>query len=219
MDVIKEDWYQSRLTALMGIIVSVALCYFSYGHYETAKYYRATPQHVLLDIYNRPIGDQFLSGDADHNPQYRVSGSLAESAQDFTKEALLTLFTYDKKMLTDGSVLEAFITWLSQEEGLRVYTEIFVNLSQQKIVMAQDGFVRARVLGDIYFEGSAIRPYESTSGLKLDSKTYLFSAKLLVTAYGKDEYPTVYNDVSVMVQRALLQDKYYGYQIISLEIK
>jgi len=220
INLLKESWYQYKLNSLLAVIVSMIVAYFSYEYYESSKSYRPIPQQVILDIYNRPIGVQNLLKEISHNPQYRKQTPRgAEPAEDFLKEALLSLFNYDRNDLDSGVVLENFTKWLEPGEGERVYSEVFVNLSQQKIVDAQDGIVRSRIIGDFNYVGTMERPYVSSAGLDLVAITHKFTGRMVITAYGEREYPAVYNNVTAIVQRALLQDKYHGYQIIQLDVK
>lgn len=217
MDVRETHWYQNKLTAIFGVLVGLLFSYLSYLHYESAKGYRALPQQVFLNIYNQPIGEQNLLKDSFHNPLYR-KGHNGETPADFLKEAMLSLFKYNKKELNDGTVLKRFYTWCSEDEVENLYKNIFVNLGQQRIVLAQNGIVEARLIGEFEYIGQATRPYESVSGMELNALTHKFTGKILITAFGDNNYPTVYS-VTVLVQRALLQDKIKGYQIIDLEMR
>lgn len=213
-----EKWFKKKLTAILAVIISVLTMITCYFNYDSSESYMALPQQVLLDIYNRPIGSQDLLGETSHNPKYRKDTGNGETASDFAKEALLTLFRYDKRDLVSGNQLSKFKLWMDPEIGEEIYTEIFVNLSQQRIVMAQDGYVRSRIIGPLEYIGAAEREYVSRSGLGIKANTHKFVGKMIVTAYGDDEYPTIYNNVSVIVQRALLQDKINGYQLVSMEL-
>jgi len=217
MDVRKTYWYQNKLTSIFGVVVGVAFAFFSHSHYQSAKAYRALPQQVFLNIYNQPVGPQDLLKETYHNPIYR-KGTNGETPNDFLKEAMLSLFHYSKSDLKDGTVLKKFYTWCSEDEVENLYKNVFVNLGQQRIVLAQNGIVEPRLIGEFTYVGRATRPYESVSGLKMDALTHKFTGKLLITAFGDSNYPTVYN-VTALVQRALLQDKYKGYQIIELEMR
>jgi hypothetical protein len=218
--VVKERWYQDRLTALFGVVISLVVVYFSYSHYAVSSSYEPMPQQVFLDVMNRPIGLQDLLQPANHNPQYRKdlgdSGTEGVSAADFSKEALLTVFKYNKKDLQSGKVLANFRLFMSEEHADKLYTNIFTNLSQQRVVIATDGHVRARLIGELEYVGSRDdMPYESRSGLTLTSIGYMFKGKMVLTAHGADRYPTIY-DVTLITQRALIQDKIKGYQITDL---
>ena len=59
--------------------------------------------------------------------------------------------------------------------------------------------------------------YQTTSGVFLDARTFLVTGTFMVTVHADKDYPTVYN-LRVIVQRALVQDKMMGYQIISMEL-
>ncbi len=218
MDVTQTTWYKNKLTALFGVLIGLAFLVTGYNHYQSSVTYRPLPQQIFLNTYNQPIGPQDLLVDATHNPQYRKTTDKGETAEDFLKEFLLDTFTYNKGDLESGSVLKDFLRWCSEEEALAIYQGVFVNLGQQRIVMAQDGLVRARIIGDMDYLGWAQRPYESTSGLDLKSMTHKFKGKVVVTVYGDKSYPTVYS-VTAIVQRALIQDKMQGYQLIDLEME
>lgn len=211
-------WYKNKLTSIFGAILGLAFMFFGYHYYQTSKLYNPLPQQVILNIFNQPVGEQDLMIDTHHNPQYRKTTSKGETAADFLKNGLLTLFTYTKEDLESGGVLSSFKYWCSEDEAENLYKDVFVNLGQQRIVRAQNGLVQIRIIGDLNYIGKASRPYESISGLKLDSLTHKFTGKIIVTAYGGKEYPMVY-DLTALVQRALLQDKEEGYQIIELEMK
>lgn len=210
-------WFQEKLFSLLSVLISVAVCYMAYLHHEASAEYIPLPQQVLLDTYHRPIGVQNLMEDTFHNPHYR-KGGMGETGADFAKEALLTIFNYNKDDLTSGRVMNRFIQNFAEGEGEYVYRDIFVNLSQPRIVMAQDALVKSRLIGDLEYNGELIWDYKTLSGLTLESKTFQYQGKIMITVYAEDTYPTLY-DVTIEVQRALLQDKIKGYQITALELK
>jgi len=218
MDYLKSKRYQNKLTSILSFIVGLLLLIGSWNHYESSVFYKPVPQQVFLDEYNRPIGVQDLLIDTYHNINYRKGSDDGLTPGDFLKEALLTLFTYDKKDLTSGSVMMDFANWCSEEESISLYRDSFVNLGQQKVVLAQDGVVQARIVGELNYVGSAQRLYESSAGLELPSLTHKFTGTMIVTVHGEKEYPTVFS-VSALVQRALIQDKIRGYQIVELELR
>jgi hypothetical protein len=218
MDYKDSPWFQDKLTALFGIIVGAFFVAVSWYHLEDASLYRALPQQVFLDQYNRPIGKQDLMMETFHNPGYRKDGVNGGTAEDFLKESLLSMFSYDYRDLSNGSAFREFLKWCSEDEAYDLYVNAFSNLSSQRIIRAQNGISEANVLGGFTFVGDATRPYETSSGLKLSAKTYKFEGKMLVTVYGEKEYPTVYN-VTAILQRALIQDKMAGYQLIELEMR
>lgn len=217
--VIESVWYKNKLTAILGMLIGLVLLASSYYHYQTAKEYNALPQQVILNVYNQPIGVQDLMSDTFHNPQYRRSTqNNGETPEDFLKDALLDMFYYTKEDLEDGEVLRRFQYWCYEEVAETLYKDVFVNLGQQRIVLAQNGLVDIRIIGDFTYVGKASRPYKSTSGLRLDSLTHKFEGRVVVTAYGEKEYPTMYT-MTALVQRALLQDKSKGYHLVELELK
>lgn len=209
-------WLNDKYTAILACVISVVTLLLSYFHLSDSLIYIPKPQQVLLDYYHRPIGVQNLLEDTLHNPHYRTSPSWAP-AEDFTKESLLRLFSYNKDELSNGSVYRTFETLFTEGEGEKIYSNIFINLSQPKIVMAQDGIVRSRLIGPVSYEGSADWEYRTLSGLKLNSRTHQFKGKIMITVHAEETYPTLY-DFVIEVQRALLQDKISGYQILRLEI-
>lgn len=210
-------WFQEKLFSLLCAIVSALTCYMAYSHYQNSLEYVPLPQQVLLDAYHRPIGVQNLLEDTFHNPHYRT-GTEGETGADYAKEMLLTLFTYNKDDLVSGRVLNRFQNIFSEGEGENVYQNVFVNLSEPRIVMAQDALVRSRVIGNLTYIGSAAWPYRSLSGLPMMAKTHQYEGKMMITVHGEDTFPTLYS-VVIEVQRALLQDKITGYQILRVELK
>lgn len=218
MDVDSENWYKDKLTALLGMLFGIVVALSGYIHYDSSSEYQPLPQQVFLNPYNQPIGEQDLLKDATHNPQYRKTKKEGETAHDYLKDFLLSTFTYNKNDLESGKVLDDFLLWCSEDEAIELYSDVFVNLGQQRIVVAQDGLVRARIIGDLSYVGGAKRPYVSTSGIELNSLTHKFEGKMIITVHGEKLYPTVYT-VTALVQRALIQDKIAGYQVVSLELR
>lgn len=209
-------WYQEKLFAIFSCLISAVVIVMCYFHYESSLDYVPVPQQVLLDAYHRPIGIQDLLKDTSHNPHYKT-GDAGETAGDFTKEMLLHLFTYDKEDLESGTVLSRFQMAFSEGEGESIYQKIFVNLSQPRIVMAQEAIVRARIIGSLEYVGENVWEYRTLSGLKLNSKTHQFKGKMMITVHGEETFPTLYTFV-IEVQRALLQDKITGYQLLRMEL-
>lgn len=217
MDYLKSKRHQNKLTSILSTVIGILLLLGSWYQYDSSTSYKPVPQQVFLDEYNRPIGLQDLMKDTYHNLDYRA-GDDGETPGDFLKEALLSIFSYKKSDLTSGLVLNDFIKWCSEDEAISLYRDSFVNLGQQKVVLAQDGIARARVIGDFEYIGSAAREYESTAGLTLPALTHKFEGTMIVTIHGNKEYPTVFK-VTALVQRALIQDKIKGYQIVELELR
>lgn len=210
-------WFQEKLSAILATVIGAITLYFANVYHNQSLEYVPLPQQVLLDSYHRPIGVQNLLEDTFHNPHYRT-GNQGEPGADFAKEKLLDLFTYNKDDLTSGKVLSRFRDAFSEGKGEEVYQRIFVNLSSPRIVMAQDAIVRARVIGNLEYNGEATLPYETISGLPLESKSFQYTGKMMMTVHAESTFPTLY-DVVIEVQRALLQDKILGYQIIRMELK
>jgi hypothetical protein len=219
MEIKDTSWYRHKMSAVCACFVGVIILWMSYSHLAGALDYQPKPQQVLLDIYNRPIGEQNLLEETYHNPSYRDEANEGGVAAEFAKEAVLRMFSYSHDELRRGDVLNRFMMYMNPDVGVDVYQEQFLNLSHQRTVMAQDGIVRARFIGELYWEGETELPYESMSGLSLLAKAHQFKGVLMVTTHADDIYPAVYNDVTITVQRALLQDKLHGYQIIKLEIR
>lgn len=212
-------WYKHKLTAVCAVVVSLLILFVNYNHYKKSAEYQPMPQQVLLDVYNRPIGEQDLLTDTFHNVSYRFSDGDGATPMDFAKEAMLRLFSYSHRDLRSGEMLNRFIRYMEPSEGVSVYQDQFMNLSHQRIVLAQEGVVRARFIGEPEWMGQAETSYRALSGLRLRAMAHQFTARIIVTTHADDIYPTVYNDVTITVQRALLQDKLHGYQIISMEIR
>lgn len=217
-DTLQDTLTQYRLDGVLVLLCSIILFFIGYSIVSDAKGYMPVPQQVFLNVYNQPVGSQDLTQDTNHNPEYR-SGNKGAAAGDYLKHAILNSFSYDKDDLEEGRVLQNFYKFFSAAEAEKVYGNIFVNLSQQKIVMAQDAIVRARVIGDWEYKGKAIWPYHrSVVERSIPALTHKFEGKVVMTAYGDSDYPTVYS-VTALVQRTMLQDKLTGYQIIQLEMR
>jgi hypothetical protein len=213
----EKPWYKDKLTALLAIIMGVCFVIISWYHYQSSLEYRPIPQQVFLDEYNRPLGRQNLLEDTFHNPQYR-KGNKGETASDFLTDALLSTFHYNYNELNSGEVLDRFLEWCSEDEAIDLYSNAFVNLSSQRIIKAQLGISEPQVIGDWKLIKEGAVGYQSTSGLSLESKTFLFEGTLMLEVHADSVYPTVYQ-VSAVVQRALIQDKIKGYQLINLELR
>jgi hypothetical protein len=217
LESINNSSFQKKLTAILAVISGIAMCFVSYWHLDSAISYTPMPQQVFVDVFNRPIGAQTLSGHTFHNPDYDSPVNEGGPARDFLKESLLNLFNYGKYNLTSGGMLDRFNLWCSESEANELYMNAFVSLGQQRIVIAQDALVESRLVGDLKFIGDAFRPYETTSGLSLRAKTYKFEGTFIVNVHADKLYPTVYT-VTALVQRSMIQDKIKGYQLIELEM-
>lgn len=210
------DAFKTKMAALFSFLASLIIFFSSQSYNEEAESYMPMPQQVLLDVYNRPIGVQDLLVEATHNIGYSNEKEGGPSG-DFATEAMLSFFSYNKDDLDNGEVLRVYREFFSEEKADRVYRDVFMNLSQQRIVQKQDGVVRARMIGDLNYVGQAVRDYETTAGLGLKSATFKFTGKILITVHAKDEFPTLYQ-FEVIVQRALIQDKIRAYQLIQLDL-
>lgn len=206
-----------KLTALFCCLMSFLLAVCSYSFLAEVEDYQPMPKQVFLDVYSRPIGDQSLLSEVKHSMAYR-SETEGQSAGDFAKEALLYLFSYSKDELASTEMYRRHHEIFSDVVADDVYLNVFSLLSHQKIVMAQDAIVRARVIGDLYYEGRADWNYESTAGLDLKSATFKLTGQVMITVHASEIYPTLYK-VELIVQRALVQDKIRGYQLIELRLK
>lgn len=217
-DTVQQTLNKYRLDGVLVVLCALLFAFMGNSILNNAQDYSPIPQQVFLNIYNQPVGVQDLTQDTTHNPEYRT-GSRGEAAADYLSHAMLSSFSYDKDDLVSGNVLRNFYKWFSVVEAENVYQNIFVNLSQQKIVMAQDAIVRSRLVGDWVYKGKAIWPYHrSVVERTIPALTYKFEGRIIVTAYGESDYPTVYA-VTAMVQRTMLQDKMAGYQIVQLEMR
>lgn len=215
---INSPQFQKKLTAILAVISGITMCFVSYWHLSTALNYQPMPQQVFLDVYNRPIGLQTLRDHTFHNPDYESPVSEGGPARDFLQEAALTLFNYGRPDLTSGDMLDRFIIWCSEDEAIDLYQNAFASMGQQRIVMAQDAIVESRFVADMKYIGSALRPYETTSGLRMQAQTYKFEGTFVVNVHADKVYPTVYK-LTALVQRAMIQDKIKGYQLIELEMQ
>ncbi|APD91905.1 hypothetical protein BM525_18665 (plasmid) [Alteromonas mediterranea] len=214
------SYYKSKLTALLGVVLGAFLVYTSYQHTQAALDYRPLPQQVFLDTYNRPLGEQNLALPANHNHGFRKTTSLAkgETAIDFAHYALVDMFDYNADELNEGQVFHKFQKYLYEKVATKLYRTVFINLGQQRIVKAQEALVRGRVIGDLQISQPKMLDYQTTSGVFIKARTFLVTGTFMVTVHADKDYPTVYN-VRLIVQRALVQDKMMGYQIISMELK
>lgn len=218
MDVESAESQKNKMAAVGACLLSFFLVFLTYFYWSGAMDYRPPVQKIFLNTYNQPVGQQDLLVDSFHNPQYRKSTTEGETPGDFLKHALLNMFTYKKSDLEDGTMLKRFKLWCSDETAEQLYTNNFVNLGQQRVVMAQDGLVRSRIVGEFKYIGKAVRRYDSMSGLVIPALTHKFEGRMLVSTYGDKAYPTFYT-VTALVQRAMLQDKLAGYQIVELEMR
>jgi hypothetical protein len=212
--------FNSKLTAILGVILAIVLLYSSYGNLQQAIAYSPLPQQVFLDVYNRPIGEQSLLVPASHNPGFRKTKSLnsGETAADFTKYALLDIFDYNYEDLKNGSVFDKFQNYMYEDVASSLYRDVFANLGHQRIVMSQNGLVRGRFTSALKASSPKIFNYKTNAGVTIEARTFLVEGTFILTAYADKEFPTVYQ-MKAIVQRALIQDKMMGYQIISLELR
>jgi hypothetical protein len=212
--------FNGKLTAILGVLLGVLLFYSSYSNLQKSLAYNPLPKQVFLDVYNRPIGEQSLLLPASHNPGFRKTTSVkkGETASDYVKYAMLDIFDYTYEELANGVVYDKFQTHMYEDVAISLYRDVFTRLGQQRIVKAQDGLVRGRFVGDLKVSKPKSLPYRTNSGISIEARTFLVKGTFILTAYAEKEYPTVYQ-MSVIVQRALIQDKMMGYQIISLELR
>ena len=218
---------------LVGIIISVLTFLFSLNFMLGAQDYEPIAQRVLLDSYNRPVGDQDLLSMAKHNPDYPVPEGAATArsgkgigeddaapAKAFAQHMMLDIFNYGRADLESGEVLRKFLRWCSEEEAIDIHNNAFRDLSQQRIVMKQDAFVRPELVGDFEYVGfTTNRPYESMANYTVNETiTMLFKGRMLLTVYANKNFPTYY-DIELQVQRAVLQDKIKGYQCTELSLR
>ena len=63
-----SDVLSRRVTMLISLFVSVLVLIYSFNFMLDSFDYEPVAQRVLLDTYNRPVGDQDLLGMAVHNP-------------------------------------------------------------------------------------------------------------------------------------------------------
>ena len=229
-----SDVLSRRVTMLISLFVAVLTLIYSFNFMLDSFDYEPVAQRVLLDTYNRPVGDQDLLAMAVHNPDYPVpkgrvanvrrgdsiTDSDAEPARYFAEHMMLDIFKYDKFELESGEVLRRFLKWCSEDEAVDIHNNSFRDLSQQRIVLSQDARVRPEIIGDFEYKGfTTNRPYESKANYTINETiTMLFEGKMLVTVFAKKNYPTYY-DVAIQVQRAVLQDKIKGYQCTEMTLR
>lgn len=225
---------QRRVSMLVAIFFAFCTLLFSVNFLLDAFDYDPIEQRVLLDTFNRPVGNQDLLAMAVHNPDYPVPerGQVsiregdeifdddAAPARFFAQHMMLDIFDYGKEDLESGAVLRKFLTWCSDDEAVDIHNNYFRDLSQQRIVMKQDAIVRPEIIGDFEYAGyTTNRPYESKANYTVnETVTMLFKGKMLLTVYAGKNFPTYY-DVEIQVQRAVLQDKIKGYQCTEMILR
>lgn len=214
--VFSQNWVRERIGAYWLASATTLIFFFSIWIFSSTLDYTPVEKQILLDMNNRPIGRQDLLMPATHNPKFRTDEVGA--AEDFSKYAILTLFSYNKDDLESGRVQDAFFRFFSEDEANSTYNNQFRNLSQQKIVVSQDGIVRARVIGDLVYDGKKTSGYIGITGrTNNQTMTYKFSGKILLTVHAASDYPSLFS-FTMIVQRAPIQDRFMGYQIVLLEL-
>tara|TARA_R110000765_G_scaffold222613_3_gene326719 strand:- start:568 stop:1071 length:504 start_codon:yes stop_codon:yes gene_type:complete len=163
---------------------------------------------------NKPIGSQDLLGFANHNKQYGVG---LDGVKDFLKDTLLRQFTFTFDEITTQSHRDEMRVFYSDKGFSEIYPS-FLDLSYMKLISAQDGIAEARMIGEIkVVDSTTSYKYEGRNPIKPEVRTFLLTAKVFVELYGNEEVSQLYN-VRAYVQRAYVEDKLRGYQIIRLEL-
>jgi len=209
MKLIKE-----RIHGYFNVFVAVCFCVAFYGFYSSASDYKPNESRVYVDMENKPIGRQNLEGYANHNRQYGVN---EDSVKDFMKEGLLRQFTFSFDEISKQEHRDEMRVFYSDKGFDEVYPT-FLGLSYMKLIEKQKGFAEARTIGEVKIEQSTLSyEYEGRNPIKPQVRTFLVTARLFVDVSGNEEVSQFYN-VRAFVQRALVEDKLRGYQIIRLEL-
>jgi len=209
MKLIKE-----RVQGYFNIVVAVCFCVAFYGFYSSASDYQPNESRVYVDMGNKPIGYQNLVGFATHNRQY---GQKEQSVKDFMKEVLLRQFTFTFDEISSQTHRDEMRVFYS-DKGFNEFYPLFLNTSYMKLVDRQNGIAQARTIGQPEIEASTLSyTYEGRNPIKPEVRTFLVNAKIFVDVTGEEEVSQFYN-VRAYVQRALVEDKLRGYQVIRLEL-
>lgn len=206
--------FNERIQGYFNVFVALCFCVAFYGFYTSAKSYNPNESRVYVDMANKPIGNQDLLGYATHNRQY---GKKEKSVQDFMKETLLRQFTFTFDEISSQSHRDEMRMFYS-DKGFSEFYPLFLGTSYMKMVDKQQGIAEARMIGLPVIENSTLSyPYEGRNPVKPTVRTFLVSAKVFVDVSGEESVSQLYK-VRAYVQRALVEDKLRGYQIIRLEL-
>ena len=209
MKLIKE-----RIQGYFNILIAVLFFLAFYYFYSSSVDYRPSESRIYVDMANKPIGAQDLTAFADHNPQY---GKGLDGVKDFLTEGLLRQFTFRFNEIESSSHRDKMRVFYSDKGFAEVYPT-FLKLSYMKLIKAQDGIAEARMVGDAKVDDSTTTyPYEGRNPIKPTVRTFLVTAKVFVELSGNEEVTQLYN-VRAYVQRAYVEDKLRGYQVIRLEL-
>jgi hypothetical protein len=209
MKLIKE-----RIQGFFNIFVAALFCLAFYSFYSSSVDYRPNESRIYVDMANKPIGKQNLLGYANHNPQY---GKDKDGVTDFITEGLLRQFTFTFDEISSNSHRDEMRVFYSDKGFNELYPD-FLNLSYMKLIDTQEGIAEARMIGKPVIKDSTTSyEYEGRNPVKPQVITFLVTAKVFVEVFGNEDVTQLYN-VRAYVQRAYVEDKLRGYQIIRLEL-
>lgn len=209
MKLIKE-----RIQGYYNVLFALFFCLAFYGFFTSSSEYSPNHSKMYVDMGNKPIGKQDLLDYANHNRQYRKGEG---SVEDFLKEAMLRQFTFAFDEISSELHRDRMRFFYSDKGFEEVYPS-FLSLSYMKLIEKQEGYSEARFIGELKVEGETTTyPYEGSSILKPETNTYLVTGKLFVEVTGNETVNQFY-DLRAYVQRALVEDKMRGYQVIRLEL-
>lgn len=208
----KTDFHLDRVYGYLRIVLAFIVLLLSWLYFSAAMDYRPNASRVYIDMLERPMPAQNLTGFATHNHNY---GKGRDSVKDFAEEFMLTMFTYSFDELESGIHKQKVMPFISAKVFKEIYTS-FYGLTYNKVVLAQKGIVEAFVPGEIEFVGGTNNfAYQGNSNEVV--RTYQVKGRLVVDLTANDSGKDFYQFV-IYVQRAPVQDKSRGYQVIQLEI-
>lgn len=221
-----EQNQQSPLTLKMQLLVasiffslmSLLFLFYSWLAIKEWIQYESRSQYIILDSNYKNLPAQDIQQAQSFSAKMR-SGT-PEAPQDFVGKALLTTFSFTPEDLTSGKVQQNFFDFFSEDVAVKLYEENFKNRSLAKIVNTQQAIAQARLLGDMEYEGVAIIDYISKSGRysSVKASAYKFKGQMMIDVQGKKNLTQLLR-FEVIVQRAFVQDKILGYQIVLLKME
>jgi len=203
-----------RIYGYYNVFFALCFCAAFYGFYTSADSYDPNPSRIYVDMANKPIGAQNLLGYANHNRDYRKG---EDGVKDFLKETMLRQFTFAFDDISSQRHRDEMRVFYS-DKGFEEFYPMFLGTSYMKLVDAQKGLVEARMIGEPSVEGSTeTYAYEGRNPVKPQVVTFLVTAKVFVDVAGNESVSQLYN-IRSYVQRALVEDKLRGYQIVRMEL-
>lgn len=209
---IKTDFHLDRVYGYLRILLALSVLAISFFYVSGAMDYRANPSRIYVDMMGRPIAEQNLLGFAEHNEGY---GKGRDSVTSFGREAILTLFNYHFSDFVSGAHKQKTLPFFSAQSFDEIYG-LFQSLTFNRVVEAQEGIVESDVVGEISYIGSTTSlRYQGSSNETVSS--FKVNGTLVVEVNADTSEKEVYK-FELYIQRAPIQDKVRGYQVVQLEI-